>query len=272
MDGNNFGVATARCGGPEDCAAPPSPATSHEPQLQLKIVEPILSQPTTRHQPHRDPEPLSFIRRHLLLLLATVYVIAIFFPQLGQWFRAPFIEHGNASPVHLLLGTLLFALGLSTPWNRIGDLLQNASWLGLSMVIRFFLFLIVVLTMPLLPTSLAVATVGFLLLLAMPAAASSSAWCIYLGSSQSLCLALIAGTTLASVVTAPMLLRVGVAMAPTGTTAAMASLVATCELKFVLAWVLGPMLLGMTICTGLPTIAKRLQQFEHQSLPWYCCF
>ena len=211
--------------------------------------------------------PPSRSKRYLLPLLAGTYVLATFVPEPGRWFRAPLAAGLEATPVHILLGMLLFALGLSTPWARVGDLLQHGKWIGLSLLFRGTLFCAIALSIPVVPSQWSIGAAGFLLLLAMPSAASSSGWCLHIGSSQSVCLAMIAGTTLATTLTAPLLLRIGAALAPAEIAVVVADILAACELDFVLAWILGPMLLGMTLCSWAPAIGSQIQRLERPAAP-----
>ena len=207
------------------------------------------------------------IRRHLLVLLVAAYFCSTFFPRPGLWLRAPFSTASQVSLIHLMLATLLFTLGLSISWSRIGEVIGECKWVGVTLAVRLATCVALILLAHLVPIGLSATIVGFVLVMAAPTAASSSGWSMQLGCSESVTVAVIMGTTIVSVISAPLILALGVYLGPDSTAQSLGLLRDVFDASFVLPWVVMPTLLGISIRSVFPNEAVSLRNIGHALSP-----
>lgn len=209
----------------------------------------------------------TFIRRHLLVLLVAAYFCSTFFPTPGLWLQAPFSTASRVSLIHVMLATLLFTLGLSISWNRLHEVIRECQSAGIVLVVRMAMCGLLILLTPVFPTAFTAAMVGFILIMATPTAASSSGWSMQLGCNESVTIAIILGTTIASAVTAPLILSFGAQMPPEAAGEALSLLREVFDPGLVLYWVLIPTLLGISTRSLFARRAETLRKFGHAISP-----
>lgn len=207
------------------------------------------------------------IRRHLLVLLVAAYFCSTYFPQPGLWLRAPFSTSSHVSLIHLMLATLLFTLGLSISWSRIGEVIGECKWVGVTFAVRLAACVALILAAHLMPVELSATIVGFVLIMAAPTAASSSGWSMQLGCSESVTLAVIMGSTIANVISAPLILALGIYLGPDSTAQPLGFLREVFDASFVLPWVVMPTLLGISVRSVIPNRAESLRNSGHAISP-----
>lgn len=209
----------------------------------------------------------TLIRRHLLVLLVVAYLGSTFIPQPGLWLQAPFSTASRVSLIHLMLATLLFTLGLSISWNRLFEVIRECKWVGITLAARLAVCGLLFLLTPMLPLAFSSTMVAFILIMATPTAASSSGWSMQLGCSESVTIAIILGTTMASVVTAPLILALGVELGPIITSEPLGLLREVFDPNLVLLWVLLPTLLGISTRSVFPNRGETLRGFGYAISP-----
>ena len=208
----------------------------------------------------QSPSTLSaFVRQHFLVLLLAAYLLASVFPNLGTLLREPFLDGAEMSGVHIMLSVLLFTLGLSTPWREISHIGHEFKWVGSFFLIRAIAACLLAVLSFCVATELTGLMAGFILLLVAPTAASSSGWSLQMGASRTTTAALILGTTLMSVVLGPVLLFTCSLVAAPETSQALGFFRDSFQVRFVVPWVVLPMIAGMTLRSVSPEFAQRVR-------------
>ena len=216
----------------------------------------------------QSPSALSaFVRQHFLVLLLAAYLLASVFPNLGAMLREPFLDGAEMSGVHIMLSILLFTLGLSTSWREISQIGRELKWVGSFFFIRGIVACLLAVLSFWVPTELTGLMAGLILLLVAPTAASSSGWSLQLGSSRTTTAALILGTTLMCVVLGPVLLFVCSLIAVPETSQSLGLFRDSFQVRFVVPWVVLPMIAGMTFRTVAPDCAQRVRGWGQAVAP-----
>ncbi len=171
------------------------------------------------------------------------------------------------SPIHLLLATLLFVLGLSVPREQLGAITRQSKWVAESLLVRLAICLMLFAASHFLPATCAATLIGLTIVMMAPAAASSAGWSMQIRASESATATLILGTTVASAITAPLVLWIGQWIAPEAVGESLGALADGFTIRFVFPWIVLPTLLGITVRAIAPDFAKSLYHFGHALSP-----
>ncbi|MCA9197661.1 MAG: hypothetical protein KDA87_08995 [Planctomycetales bacterium] len=210
------------------------------------------------------------LRHRTMVVLLVAYAAAVLAPRFGATLRRDWLANHSevltASPVQILLAFLLLQLGLSVDLRNAEPMrnLRRSAMLFFAVrtcaAILFALFAIVY-------DHELVRMIFWTLAIMMlvPAAGSSSGWCIHMQANARTSLVIILLSTVGSAVLMPLLIPV---MA-LGADAEMASLLhqwnSAYSCSFLVPWVLAPIAVGIAVRQWSPERAVRL---KHALRPW----
>ena len=167
--------------------------------LRGRIMEQVGTKPRTipqqfgRNSSIKGLQIAAWLKSHLMLLLAFCYLVGAVWPAPGLWMRRPLWTSGP-SPVVVLMAALLFTLGCKTRFvvKSLGAWIPRLDVFLLSRL-GCIALVVVIAQAGLLPDAV---STGLVIILCMPSAGSSAAWCLRLGGNSTVCASLIMTTTL----------------------------------------------------------------------------
>ncbi|MDG3003929.1 bile acid:sodium symporter family protein [Paludisphaera mucosa] len=199
-----------------------------------------------------------WIHRRMPFCVAASYLAARAMPAFGLWIRDVRLFDVGAGSVRveatgpaLLLAILLFNAGLRARPDRLRAIARRPSvvlaglFANMAIPLAYLLALTPILVAWHSPGEASNLLVGLTLVAAMPIAGSSTGWAQNVGADMALSLGLVVGSTLASPLATPALLRFAGLAASGDVAAELQALAGRGTGVFLTAWVLIPSLLGM---------------------------